>query len=252
MTLTGVSFTDEVGHTVELSPQGYSQSVLLDSGTSSTLLTTDVFDALANGFGAVDIGQGSYVVPCRFSGINGSISYTFGGENGVTVQVPVSQVIGSQVFSPDSFADESGGCDFGFSPPLDGFSILGDTFLRSAYAVFDIDNGVAALAQAVENQTDSSSILAIPSGTSIPRVSITATATGTQITGSASTAKPDVPSASVKGSTLVLAGTPTFNLGVQSTAGTAAGTSSSSAGANAAAPTAALLGLGLAAGMMAL
>ena len=128
MTLTRVSFTDETGHTTQLTPQGYAQSVLLDSGTSATLLTDDVFSALSNGFGAVDMGDEEYVVPCRFANINGNSTYSFGGNGGPTIVVPVSQVIGDQVLTPDNFGDESGGCDFGFGPPIDGSSILGDTF----------------------------------------------------------------------------------------------------------------------------
>ncbi|EXJ91285.1 hypothetical protein A1O1_04395 [Capronia coronata CBS 617.96] len=256
VTLTSVSFTDHTGQTTQLSPEGYAQSVLLDSGTSQTLLTDDVFSALANGFGAVDIGQGSYVVPCKFAGINGTISYSFGGDGGVTIDVPVSQVVGNLEFPPENFADKSGGCDFGFGPPIGGFSILGDTFLRSAYVVYDISNGVAALAQAAENRTSTSSIAVIPTGTTIPGASVTATATGTQIPDAQATEEPAVPTASVQGTSLVLTGTPTFNLGAATTAaatGTAAATTTSSGRANAAAaPTAALLGLGLAAGVMVL
>ncbi|KAL2403980.1 putative aspartic-type endopeptidase OPSB [Exophiala dermatitidis] len=252
VTLTSVSFTDETGKTTQLSPNGYAQSVLLDSGTSQTLLTDDIFNGLANGFGAVYVGEGSYAVPCKFSNIKGSINYSFGGDGGVTVKVPVSQVIGNQIFPGKNFNDKSGGCDFGFGPPIDGVSILGDTFMRSAYAVLDITNSVAALAQAAENKTDTSSIAVIPSGTAIPGASSTATATGTQLSSAALTEQPAVPTASAEGTTLVFAGTPTFNLGAQAATGTAAGSTTSSGRANAAAPTAALLGLGLAAGAMVL
>ncbi|KAK5452858.1 hypothetical protein LTS15_007006 [Exophiala xenobiotica] len=252
VTLTGVSFTDHTGSTTQVTPQGYAQAVLLDSGTSATLLTDDVFSALANGFGAVDLGEEDYVVPCRYAGVNGSINYSFGGEGGVTISVPISQVVGNLDIPGDQFSDADGACEFGLGPPIQGFSILGDTFLRSAYAVFDIGNNLAALAQAAENMTDTSSIAAMPSGTSIPGASITATAAGTQLSGAAATAPPAVPTASAKGTTLVLAGTPTFNLGVSPTSGSSGATSSSSSGrAHAAAPTAALLGLGLAAGILA-
>src|SRR6202000_815363 len=60
--LTGVSFTDAAGHITQLSPEGYSPATLLDSGTTNTLLTNDVFTRLALGFGAtLDAdGSGSY------------------------------------------------------------------------------------------------------------------------------------------------------------------------------------------------
>lgn len=256
MTLTDVSFTDSSGKKTRLSPEGYAQAALLDSGTSSTLLDIDVFDALANGFGAVDIGESSFVVPCRFAELNGTIDYSFGGQGGPTIKVPINQVIGNQVFDSTNFDDPSGGCDFGFGPPIIGTVILGDTFLRNAYAVFDLDNNMAALAQAVVDKTDTSSIVVIPSGTVIPGASVTATLSGTPLNAVQATEAPAVPTASVQGTTLVLTGSPTFSLGTPTgtatSGGSAGGSSSSSAGANAAAPTAVLLGLGLVAGVMVL
>ena len=256
MTLTDVSFTDSTGKTTRLSPDGYAQAALLDSGTSQTLLNTDVFDALANGFGAVDVGDSTYVVPCRFAELNGTIDYSFGGEGGPTIKVPINQVIGNQVFDSESFDDPSGGCDFGFGPPIIGSVILGDTFLRNAYAVFDLDNNVGALAQAVVEKTGTSSIVVIPSGTEIPGASVTASLPGTQLNAAQATEAPAVPTASAEGTTLVLTGSPTFHLGeptgTATSVGSAAATSSQSAGAHAAAPTAALLGLGLVAGVMVL
>lgn len=253
MTLTDVSFTDSSGKTTRLSPEGYAQAALLDSGTSSTLLNTDVFDALADGFGAVDVGESTFVVPCSVAELNGTIDYTFGGEGGPTIKVPINQIIGQQVFDSTQFDDPSGACDFGFGPPIAGTAILGDTFLRNAYAVFDLDNNMGALAQAVVEKTDTSSIVVIPSGTEIPGASVTASLPGTPLNAAQATEAPAVPTASVEGTTLILTGTPTFSLGkptgTLSSEGSAA-TSSSSAGANAAAPTAALLGLGLVAGVM--
>ncbi|KIX98376.1 uncharacterized protein Z520_05677 [Fonsecaea multimorphosa CBS 102226] len=255
--LTSVSFTDSTGQTTQLSPQGYAQATLLDSGTTNTLLTNDVFTGLALGFGAVfDPSQDAYLVPCSLASANGTINYSFGGDDGVTVQVPVSEVVGGLAYPSSLFDDPSGGCVLAFGTPSDsgGFSIMGDSFLRSAYAVFDIDNKVAALAQAVENEASTSSIVVIPTGTTIPSATATATATGTQLSQVAD--ETGVPTASVQGTTL-LPGTPTFSLVTSSSAATStaagAGASSSSGAANnAAVPTAALLGLGLAAGVMGL
>lgn len=117
MTLTDVSFTDSSGKKTRLSPEGYAQAALLDSGTSSTLLDIDVFDALANGFGAVDIGESSFVVPCRFAELNGTIDYSFGGQGGPTIKVPINQVIGNQVFDSTNFDDPSGGATLDLGLP---------------------------------------------------------------------------------------------------------------------------------------
>jgi len=243
VTLTSVSFTDETGAVTQLSPEGYSQAALLDSGTSATLLTNDIYSAIAIGFGAVGVDdEGDTAVPCSYANSNASFSYQFGGSDGPTITVPVSQVVGPQEYSASAFSDPSGGCVFGFGSPIDGVSILGDTFLRSAYVVFDIENNAAAIAQAKYN-VSSSSIVVIPSGTALPEVSSTATATGTQLTGVAATSDYAPVAASTVAST-VLAGTPTFNLGVSPTTGSA--TAKHSGAATAVAPQqAAMVGVGL-------
>jgi hypothetical protein len=260
VSLTGVSFTDAAGQTTQLSPDGYATAALLDSGTTYTYLTNDVFEQLAVGFGAVlDPGSssGGYVLPCGLSSANATINYSFGGDNGVTIKVPLANVIGGQEYDSSSFSDASGGCVLSMGAPSDsgGFVIFGDSFLRSAYAVFDLENNMGALAQANENQASTSNIVVIPTGTAIPSATITATATGTQLTEIAS--ETAVPTPSIQGSTLIIAGTPTFDLGAAtataSGSGSGGGASAGASGTNAAnfaaIPTAALLGLGLAAGM---
>jgi hypothetical protein len=257
VSLTSVSFTDSTGETTQMSPQGYSQATLLDSGTTNSYLTNDVFTALALGFGAtLDVGGGSYLVPCSLSNGNGTINYSFGGEGGITIQVPLANIVGGLEYSSEEFDDPSGGCVLAMGTAGDsgGFSILGDSFLRSAYAVFDLENKVAALAQADENKASTSNIVVIPTGTAIPSATATATATGTQLT--EIPVETQIPEASSSGN-LILAGTPTLNLGISSstaTAGSGSGSAASGspgAGNHAAVPTAALLGLGLAAGIMA-
>lgn len=67
-------------------------------------------------------------------------------------------------------------CQFGILPAGDnGPILLGDTFLRSAYVVYDLDNKQIALAQTRFNATASPNILEIQSGASgIPSVTYTA------------------------------------------------------------------------------
>jgi len=217
VTLTGVSFLDSTGAETTLSSEGYSQSVILDSGTSEVLLNNDILTSLANGLGAVYIGEQNYVVPCSYSNTNASLKYTFGGQDGPSVVVPLSEVIYGEVVPPEEFAGQSsGGCNMGISGPIEGQIILGDTFLRNAYVVFDLDNYQVAIAQARGGQASTSSLQVIPTGTSLPGVSSTATATGTQLDEAEATAiATDIPEAT--GST-VTAGTPTFQLGASATA----------------------------------
>lgn len=254
VTLSKVTFTDAKGASTVLTPDDYAQSVLLDSGTSYTALTNDVIDKLASGMGAVSIDDNyDMAVPCGFANTNATISYTFGGSDGPTVVVPMSETIGTS---------QENECVFGFGPAIGGISILGDTFLRSAYVVFDIDNAVVAIAQAAENKQATSSIVAIPTGTEIPGVSSTATASGTQLDSSAAEATPTLATASYSGhhTTSILAATPTFDLGAaisgSASSGGYGGQSGSSSNAAVPAmtglPHAALLGAGLVVGALAL
>lgn len=260
VTLTSVSFTDGRGTVTKLTEPGFAQSALLDSGTSATLINNEVFEGLAQGFGAVEWGDyGVSVVPCDFRSSNATINYQFGGPDGPIITVPVSQVIGPEYFDDTEFSDASGGCDFGFGPPIGGSVILGDTFLRSTYAVFDIDNNQAALAQAVYG-VSSSNVVVIPAGTALPMVTSTATALGTQLSGRARTSEYTPATYTYEGAqgTTVAAGSPTFNLGGLSQAMTGPSSSGASISSSAAAtgmskPTqAAILGAGFLIGAMAL
>lgn len=254
VTLTSVSFTDHTGAVNQLTGQGFAQSALLDSGTSATLINNEIFEQLANGFGAVSLGEGTSAVPCDYANSNATVNYQFGGPGGPTISVPVSQVIGTKYYDASGFSDPSGGCDFGFGPPIDGVVILGDTFLRSAYAVFDIDNNQAALAQAVFD-VSSSSVVAIPSGTTLPLVSSTATASGTQLQGVAATSEFSPATATEEGSSgsTIAAGSPTFNLGISSPTGSSGSGASSGFAAGMPRPTqAAMIGAGLLMGAMVL
>ena len=214
VTLTSVTFTDENGKTHQLSPEGYSQSVLLDSGTSSSLMTNDVFSSIVQGFGAVAYNQwGELMVPCSYGSQNWTIDYTFGGFHGAKVSVPFSQLLGSEIYDSAQFSDSSGACDFpGFNNIIAGASVLGDTFLRSAYVIYDLDNDVVAIAQAKPDQLSTSDIDVIPSSpaTTLPGVTSTFLATGTQQDHWFATTWV-APPYSTSGAK-ILAGTPTFDL----------------------------------------
>lgn len=169
------------------------QVVVLDSGTTLTYLPESVAESIFNTFGATyDESLGYATVACSQAD-NSSIllEYQFGGSNGPTIQVDPSELVitdGSSRGGGSNYDDSNAEstCAFGVSMSS-GTYLLGDTFLRSAYAVYDLDNKEVALAQASFNAT-SSSVTAITSGSSIPGVSATATdvvasATGTSIGG---------------------------------------------------------------------
>jgi hypothetical protein len=215
VSLTSVSIRTADGKTQKLSSPDLAVPALLDSGTYDTELPATIANAITSGMGAVYSG-GSNIVPCRYTDADATIIFGFGGPGGPQISVPMSEMV---VDAGITFSDGSEACYLGVDAvdeSLGGSIILGDTFLRSAYVVYDLENQIIALAQAKLNVTDSS-VIPIPSGTGLPGVSTTATvAVATTVAGSltAPVGGPASTSATASASgTSIQTGTPTFDLG---------------------------------------
>ncbi|KUI74520.1 Candidapepsin-2 [Cytospora mali] len=127
-------------------------SVVLDTGSSLCELPTSIVSAMATSFGAQEDSSGLLYVDCSYQSSDGSLDFAFPG---VTISVPFSDfilsdgrecVLGVQAFDSDS----------GIT------ALLGDSFLRSAYVVFDQTNMLISMAQYVNCGTNEQ---AIPAGT---------------------------------------------------------------------------------------
>ena len=230
VTLTSVSVTDYTGVSTQLTSHGFRQSAQLRMGTSATLLNTDIYQQLAKGFGVIKVDGGARAVPCNYANSNVTINYQFGGSDGPVIAVAISQIIGTQYTSPNDFPGSSGYCDFGIGPTTDGLVILGHSFLRSAYVVYDQQNHQAAIAQA-RYGVSSSRIVVIPRASTLPLVSSTATAVGTQLGGAATAFAPASTSA-ISGTitSAITAGTPTYNLGISQATGSTGAIANPTAG----------------------
>lgn len=122
--LDSVTLTPASGKTLPAYANS-SMPVFLDSGSTMTLLPTALADAIASDFGSAGVdADGFYQVQCDLTGLSGSLDFMF---NGTIVKVPYSEMIRT-VDSPPS-------CFLGIMPS-DSFTLLGDTFLRSAYGMF--------------------------------------------------------------------------------------------------------------------
>ena len=184
ITLTGVSFSNG-GSSVSLNSGDTPVVVLLDSGSSLTYLPDDLTSALYKEVGATyDSEQQTAFVPCSLADNDSTIDFTFSSP---VISVPMSEmVINVGTGTQDTFRDGSPACVFGVAPAgLGGISVLGDTWIRSAYVVYDLANNEISLAQTNFNST-SRNILEIGTGAnSVPEatgvtgaVSATATNTG--------------------------------------------------------------------------
>ena len=226
VTITSISIQDDSG-TRALTDPNFEVLALLDSGTSSQQIPDNVMTELFLGLGALE-DNGAALVPCSYRNANASLVYQFGGANGPKVSVPFSELVQSLQGAP-TFPNGEPECEFLVmgGAALDGTTeevILGDSFLRSAYVVYDIANNEIAIAQAALNATSTSNILVIPSGTGLPRVSSTATLMlPTAAASAAATSNPGGPPNAAAPST-GNPGNPTFNLGSVTALNTATAT----------------------------
>lgn len=109
--------------------------VVLDTGSTLSYLPQSIIDSLAQDFGAETLDDGSLSVDCSTAQESGSVDFTFGA---LTIHVPYSEFV---------WEGAPGQCLVGALPVGETTPILGDTFLRSAYVLFDQDNANIFLAQ---------------------------------------------------------------------------------------------------------
>lgn len=135
-------------------------AVLLDSGTTLTYLPGPMVSTIYDAVGARwDQSEDFGVVPCSLGDPdNGNLTFRF--SDPAAIDVPLSEMVLDVLSSdnPDAPPPPSEQeaaerpCMFGISPSR-GSSVLGDTFLRSAYVVFDMGNNEVSIAQSKLNAT---------------------------------------------------------------------------------------------------
>ncbi|KAL9026230.1 MAG: hypothetical protein Q9196_005072 [Gyalolechia fulgens] len=131
------------------------RSAILDSGSTGTILPTDLATTFLEFFGAVtDPSIPQPLVACSLANADAAFVYQFGGSSGPKIRVPVADVIEPHIEGLQ-FRDGSDACLLGVRGADIDFLLLGDTFLRSAYAVYDLETRTIALAQARLNITTS-------------------------------------------------------------------------------------------------
>ncbi|RPB05778.1 acid protease [Choiromyces venosus 120613-1] len=188
ITLTSVSITNSSGDSLTLTSNGYANPVLLDTGSTYTYLDSVLAKALADQVGAQAVERyGIAVVPCEARNYNGSVSYGF---SGATITVPLRELVINAYDTtgkPAKFNDGTKLCYWGVLSSGDvGTNVMGDTFLRSAYVVYDLDNEEISLANTRYNATDSRILeigagsSAVPNATGVANaVTVLASGTGT-------------------------------------------------------------------------
>ncbi|KAH8166603.1 hypothetical protein CIB48_g1644 [Xylaria polymorpha] len=109
---------------------------------------------------------GRAYVECSLASNTSTLDFTF---TSPTISVAMGELVLDLVTSSGrrpTFENGETACLFGVAPAGSGTNVLGDTFLRSAYVVYDIDNNQISLAQTKFNAT-TSDVQEIPSGTTL-------------------------------------------------------------------------------------
>lgn len=194
--MDGMSITKEDGSELEIFNKPNGQPVLLDSGYTVSTLPGPLFEKILEAFPSahVESSSGDYLVDCDIIDSPGKVNFKFGD---VVVDVDYNDFIWQQ---PDL-----GICKLGVSQD-DDFPVLGDTFLRAAYVVFDWDNQNIHVAA---NEDCGTNLIPIGSGPdAVPASAIGECASSVNTTTSAvSTTAVSTTSTSAAGSTSVLATT---------------------------------------------
>ncbi|KAB5513124.1 aspartic peptidase domain-containing protein [Coniochaeta sp. 2T2.1] len=145
--LDGISVNQPDGTIVSVYQKaagGLGQVVQIHSGYTLSSFSTVVFQKLVAAFPSAQAVQGDelYSVDCLDAGQGGSLDFTFGDK---VINVPYSDFVWRD--------PRSGLCILGAFAD-DYISVLGDTFLRAAYVVFDWDNRNIHLAQSADCGTN--------------------------------------------------------------------------------------------------
>lgn len=156
--LTGVALASE-SDSHSYSSGSLPAAVLLDSGSSLTYLPDSLAENIYDDLDIVyEPSSGVAYAPCNLADENVNISYTFSSP---TINVGIDELILEA--GPLYFRDGTRACVFGIVPAGDSTAVLGDTFLRSAYVVYDLANNEISLASTNFNPSEND-ILEIGSG----------------------------------------------------------------------------------------
>jgi hypothetical protein len=158
ITLTSLS----LGSTTVMSNQAI--AVLLDSGSSLTYLPNTITAAIFEQVNAqYDSTEGVALVPCSLAQNTTTLNFIF---SSATISISMDELvldITSTNGQQPTFEDGTAACLFGVAPTGSATAVLGDTFIRSAYLVYDLSNNQISIAKTNFNATKSN-VLEIMAG----------------------------------------------------------------------------------------
>jgi hypothetical protein len=140
-----------------LTKQEYSVDFTVDSGSPNMYVPTELYESIVEDLNATEIMNGAPYVPCSLrSAKSGYLDFGFNpgtGHQDAIIRVPYSDIIyppGMPVTVPpvdDRYGEKL--CYFGVVPNDGPVRLLGATFMRCAYVVFDAEEKELRMAQAI-------------------------------------------------------------------------------------------------------
>jgi hypothetical protein len=152
--------------------------VILDSGTTLSYLPFDLAKSVWDEVGATYNSRLEMaVLPCSHAEHPGYFSFGFAGQDGPRINITMDElVIDLTNGTPPQFTSgEHEGervCQFGIQRSYASPWTLGDTFLRSAYVVYDLENNEIGLASTDFNSTDTNIVPFKSKGATIPSATL--------------------------------------------------------------------------------
>ena len=151
-----------------------STKVTLDSGTSFTYLPSDAITEIGNKINGVHFIGGLYFIDSSNIDWNQSLEFNFSGAI-VSVPLKTLTVKSKDVITPGSKLNPKYDYVIGLLSNVNskGFNLLGDSFLRAAYIVYDLDDWEVSIAQASYDQDYSNIepiISSVPFATVAPNI----------------------------------------------------------------------------------
>ncbi|KAL5332734.1 aspartic peptidase domain-containing protein [Aspergillus crustosus] len=184
--LTGISISTDSGGS-SLSSSALPAAVLLDSGSSLSYLPDSIVEDIYNDIGVTyESSTGAGYAPCSLARDNVNVTFSFSSPK---IIVGIDELI---IDAGDlRFRNGERACIFGIVPAGESAAVLGDTFLRSAYVVYDLENNEISLANTKFNATESNVLEigtsndAVPSATKVsnPITSVVVDESGARIGG---------------------------------------------------------------------
>ncbi|KAJ9641980.1 hypothetical protein H2201_004515 [Coniosporium apollinis] len=175
--------------------------VLLDSGSTLMYLPNDVVSTIYSELNAeYNSQQGAAFVDCALANSDATIDFTFSGP---TIRVPMNELVIVAGYSRSRPI-----CILGIAPAGDGTAVLGDTFLRSAYVVYDLQNNEISIAPTNFNSTESNVLEIARGAEGVPDatgVQNAVTAVSVQTGGARNGGQPSVTATSTGGMPVVTA-----------------------------------------------